>query len=610
MNAGAGLELHSVLAIPDDARRLEVLTRTAWESRSAELSVLRPLVEHGAELARNLHDRAAILAGKALLAHVHFRDAEYDLAQRAALEALHAARLDPDGDAVVWDGALASLPTLCRQALALASTDLAIATFRLTDYPNAVLYANLELHLHRSLGNAEAAAMALHGLGWGYDKVGLFQKALENHIQALTELESLAPKRVSSPLNGIASTYLNLGHVDKALEHSERALAVIGDAPGLNRERSTALRTLGIVHHRRGEHDKAEDYFRRSLSVSDAYGVSLNLLSLGEMYLDLDRHDDALRHFRTCLEGLGEGVRKRSRCQALLGVGEVNLRQGQTNESIEVLTAALDSALEVGSPLELYRVHHALSRAHRAMRNYEAALEHFEAYHRYREQLLHEASDVRTQVLRLQFDVERLHKDREIDRLRNVELAEAYRQLQGMHGRLEKQAQELERLSHLDGLTGLHNRRSLDRRTDMEVERVRRAGGELSLVILDIDDFKDINDRYSHTVGDEVLKQLAQILRDQTRTVDVAARFGGEEFVVLLPGTGKQGAIAVAENLCARFASVPWAAMQPGMSVTLSAGVAALRDTDDAMSLLARADAQLYRAKQAGKNRVRSALTP
>lgn len=604
----AAQELQALLAIPDDGRRLDALTRAAWSKRAADTAVLRPLAEHASELARYRHDAVAGITARALLANADYRDADYERAQRSALEALREAHVDPSGNPEGWDMVLAPLPRRCLEALALACTALAIATFRLTDYPNAVLYANLELHLQRYLGDAIAAALALHGLGWGYDKVGLFQKALEHHIQSLTELEKLDPKRVGSPLNGIAATYLNLGHLDKAREYCERALEVVGNDTSLQRERSTALRTLGTVHMRFGEHALAEDFFRSSMKVSDDYGASLNRLSLGELFLDIGRYDDALEHFRACLETNGDGVRRRSRCQALLGVGEVHLARGLPQEALAVLKDALESAKAVSSPLELYRVHHAISRAHRAMGGFEKALEHFEAFHRYREQLLREASDVRTQVLRLQFDFERLHAEREIDRLRNVELAHAYRELQGMHERLAEQAVELERLSQQDGLTGLHNRRSLDQRLATEVERVRRNGGELSLVMLDIDNFKEVNDRFSHTVGDEVLKRLALLLRDHTRNVDLAARFGGEEFVLLLPDTGPEGALTAAENLRRAFEAVPWTAVQPNLAITLSAGVATLSDTDDdAGSLLARADAHLYRAKQAGKNRVSSA---
>ena len=280
----------------------------------------------------------------------------------------------------------------------------------------------------------------------------------------------------------------------------------MGDAPERQRERSTALRAIGLAMQRKRDYVAAERFFRRGIEVSDAYGTSLNLLSLGHMYLEQGQAEAALGAFQRCLDELvGPGVQKRSRCQALIGAGEAELARDRPDRALRALRSALDTAVELGSSVDVYRAHHGLARALRETGDAEAALDHYEAYHRHREQVMREVSDVRTEVLVLQYDVERLRKDREIDRLTNVELARAYRELRELHRQLERQAAELERLSNLDGLTGLHNRRALDARLETELARSRRSGVPLSLLMLDIDDFKEVNDRFSHTVGDEVL---------------------------------------------------------------------------------------------------------
>ncbi len=596
------VDVHALLALPDDERRLDALLQAAGASRRGDPATLRSLAEHALGIAKFLHDGPARLAAMALLAHAAFRQANYGEAQQLALEALRSAHVDPTHDPASWDRGIETLPTRALEALTEAATALSIATFRLTDYPNALLYANLEVHLRRAVRDAVGEALALHGLGWGYDKVGLYQQALDHHLRALSILEEVAPERTASPLNGVAATYLDLGQLDKALEHSRRALEVIGERTDLQRELSTALRAIGMVRERQGDVRAAELSFQRSMAVSDAYGISLNLLSLGEMFLNLGRFDEALDHFRRCLQDLDGGARKRSRCQALLGMAEVYLAREDPSEARELLLEALEAAHEIGSPLELQRVYHGLARAHRGLGDTGSALESFEAYHRYRERLLREASDVRTQVLTLEYDVDRLRRDREIDRLRNVELARAYGELRQAHAQLERQAAELERLSNLDGLTGLANRRSLDGRIDVEVARARRNGTELALLMLDIDHFKAINDRFSHTIGDEVLKRLALLLRSAIRDVDVAARFGGEEFVLLLPDTEHSGALAVAEKVRASIENAGWGSVHPELRVTVSIGAASLRVGEDASTVLARADAMLYRAKQAGRN--------
>jgi len=159
---------------------------------------------------------------------------------------------------------------------------------------------------------------------------------------------------------------------------------------------------------------------------------------------------------------------------------------------------------------------------------------------------------------------------------------------------------ERERLAMLDGLTGLANRRSLDRTLTAEVERARRSGEQLSVVVVDIDHFKRVNDTRGHQVGDEVLRVVARLLAGSVRASDTAARYGGEEFALVLPSCGTGGATRVAE--AARSAVASCAELD---GITISAGVATLDPgSGDAAALVAAADAALYRSKREGRNRV------
>lgn len=154
-----------------------------------------------------------------------------------------------------------------------------------------------------------------------------------------------------------------------------------------------------------------------------------------------------------------------------------------------------------------------------------------------------------------------------------------------------------------DPLTGLANRRAADRRLAAEHALALRRGTPLSLLMLDIDRFKRINDTWDHDEGDRVLAEVARRIRHEVRAGDLATRYGGEEFLVLLPDTALQAASDVAERIRGAIASEPVALGGGRVVVTASVGVAQLRDGEDNAALVARADTALYRAKQQGRNR-------
>jgi diguanylate cyclase (GGDEF)-like protein len=161
-------------------------------------------------------------------------------------------------------------------------------------------------------------------------------------------------------------------------------------------------------------------------------------------------------------------------------------------------------------------------------------------------------------------------------------------------------------LATVDGLTGLYVRRYFDSRLREELERSKRFTTPFSVILLDIDDFKKLNDTHGHAVGDRVLREVAQSMRRNMRGVDIAARYGGEEFAFILPRTAMIDAHAVAERIRADLTEVRIVASGLVVPVTASLGVASYPDSGaaDAAQLLERADVALYRAKATGKNRV------
>jgi len=172
---------------------------------------------------------------------------------------------------------------------------------------------------------------------------------------------------------------------------------------------------------------------------------------------------------------------------------------------------------------------------------------------------------------------------------------------------LREANKRIEELAELDDLTGSLNRRCIMHFLDEEIARARRTNLPCSIALMDLDWFKRINDTYGHPTGDEVLKTFAITVFANIRSVDRFGRYGGEEFLLVLPDTSHETATRTLDRLRTIIADLDWSAFSPGMRVTVSAGVASLNPNEMPDSFLARTDGALYRAKAQGRNRIASA---
>ena len=173
--------------------------------------------------------------------------------------------------------------------------------------------------------------------------------------------------------------------------------------------------------------------------------------------------------------------------------------------------------------------------------------------------------------------------------------------------KLKEAYRRIEELAELDELTGSLNRRSIMRMLEEEIARSHRLNAPCTVALIDLDFFKRINDLYGHPTGDEVLRTFAITAFANIRSVDRFGRYGGEEFLLILPDTDETSAVQMLDRLRGIIAELDWSAFSSGMRVTISAGVAMLRANEISDTLLARADGALYASKARGRNRITSA---
>jgi diguanylate cyclase (GGDEF)-like protein len=497
----------------------------------------------------------------------------------------------------------------------------AIATY---EFDAAGDYARQAVELARGLDLPAEEARGLRLLGSARSATGDFAEALPILLQALEVHERVAGgagqdderRWERGALFGrIAIVYSNLDQYERALSYYGVALESFGDRFPLRAART--LYRMGIAADGLERHDESMSYYRRAMEIDQAHGNAagraLGMMGIATVLLaraEWMRADEAMDEVLPVLLDdpahaayAGDGLRLKA--EALLG-------QGRHAEALEFLEQALSLYLRTGRPAQHRAwLHERFCRAHRGLGAHDRALEHHERFHALTVEHLHTQADARMSQMMVQFDTERAVKDGEISRLRNVELEreiaerrQAEAALARAKAELEETNRELRALSLRDALTGAYNRRYLDERLAEAFALALRQSQPLSVMICDVDDFKRINDTFSHAVGDEVLRTIAGILRHNVRQSDVVARFGGEEFVVIFPCATPGQAHAAGEKLCRLVMEHPWHTVHPLLAVTLSAGVAAADGQPNHEKLLSDADRKLYQAKRRGKNRV------
>jgi diguanylate cyclase (GGDEF)-like protein len=188
----------------------------------------------------------------------------------------------------------------------------------------------------------------------------------------------------------------------------------------------------------------------------------------------------------------------------------------------------------------------------------------------------------------------------------NDEIGELMANTQGALKKLHSMLHNMHELSIRDELTGLYNRRFFSEQADQLMIRASRYEEPLTLIFIDIDNFKSVNDKFSHQVGDHALRQIANIMSDTARGSDLTARLGGDEFVIVFPNTPLTKARQLCERLKQNLDKHDWAALLPGLPVTVSIGMAEAAENDSLEKLMDRADQNMHKAKASGRNQIQA----
>jgi len=479
------------------------------------------------------------------------------------------------------------------------------ALMQVGDWSGAIRQLSQAEHVYRAQNDVTAQCKVITQLASACCELGEYGEALDGFAQAQKlarqNSDAAATRRA---LVHQSAVHTMLGDFEAARESLRSALEL---PSGSAADEGLVVLQFGQVDSNEGLRaalaGDAATVARRMADAEEHFEVALELLSgtsdranaitartqLGAARCWLGKFRDGLADLQAAVDDAARSGFKLREVQGRLELGYHLVASGREKDGLAVVGPAMLQAEELGDLRRPSDTHERLSALYEARGEFKPALLHHKRY-----------VEVKTRLDgRLSTQRARLHEAR-------AELQKLRTQTAALHQRardLEQSRSRLERLALEDELTGLANRRAFTKEFESWCGRARGSGLRFGLVVADVDDFKQINDHFSHVTGDAVLRQLGHVVRANLRDTDFAARLGGDEFALLVADSEGGAGISVVERLLDAVRGWNWSELGDGLRVTVSVGLCESTDFGDSSELVRRADEALYAAKRMGRDR-------
>ncbi len=435
--------------------------------------------------------------------------------------------------------------------------------------------------LAEQIGDKYLIASIQSILGRAYWHIDDFPTSMDYYVNALklVQVEN-HPDLEISLINGLGLVQYGLENYTESLGYFKTCLekATEDDLTG----RADANNNIAYVLHMLGHDREALEYDMVALSLFNTLGTSVGkmetLHSLGAIHFALGNFEQAMTFLQEGIELSRQNNNQLIEISYILEISRILQIQGKLDQAEKEVLQALGTAEKINSLTNISLIHERLVEIYKEKKDYQLALEHFEAFHATYKKIFNEKSDRRIKNLEVLHQVEITRKQ-----------ADLYREL-----------------AATDFLTGLVNRRQFIEIAETAFQKMKIDKGQLAIIMLDIDHFKNVNDQHGHKVGDEVLTAVASKIKKSLRQGDVAGRYGGEEFIVLLQGTSSENCSTIAERIRQAVAQQVIQIDRSTVSVTVSLGLAWINSDRELPleGLINCADQAMYMAKQQGRDRV------
>ena len=573
-------------------------------SGSVHLEGIQPAVNSATE-ARTLLNRAE--ASNTFPEHLgeHLQQ----LNQRAWTER----QREPD-QSVAWATEASALAEQYQDSRGMAESlrTLAFHDLRAANYRLALDHLNLASLQLEGLSDLQLTRDHKNLLAWLYKDLYNSDKAIKNLIESLEISQSL------QDMHGQANAFANLGIISATrMDDREGAQSYFKQAYELHFQlenlsgQANCLYNIADNEVELEKYSLARDSGARAVEAARAAGnpvlEAVSLAVVGRAWAGLEDFVAAAEYLDQA-----SAIFVDNEIEAPDASGWVNLYRGRNlmdlrlyEEAGEVLKMVLDEASRFDLKELTVRANHELAVFYKSQGKFDVAMEYLEAERVIEGALTRQQTAERTHGLKMQYETERVQTEAETYRIRTLELAEMNVALETVNREksfllttLQEQTSILERQVREDALTGLYNRRHIEDLLREQFQKCMVEGTPLSVAMIDVDHFKRINDSFSHSVGDEVLRQMGHLLTSNKRNTDLVGRYGGEEFLLVMPNTSIEIAAIIIDRLRKNVQNAPWHNIVHTLQVTLSIGAADNLEQTNYEKMVAAADGKLYEAKR------------
>ncbi len=494
----------------------------------------------------------------------------------------------------------------CRTELAASLAGLAYLNNDAGDVDLAVNQNSEAISLLNSYSPVPTLVDAYCNLSWIFFSFGEFSSAMGYASKALKIAQGLQDKYWEArALDTYGCTFFaDASDVDEAEKFQEKAAQLYGEI-GDKSEQARAYNNLADTQLRGGRLKAALEFSQKSIALAEEVSSSIVKIiadtTLSEVLIAMGEYAQAENCLQETLGQFSKETPVLFKAYLLTALAKIYLMNSQTEQAESSLLAAIEIATHIKSIYDEVIAHRILSEVYEQKQEYSKALDCLKKFTALNDKLQSEKAAKQFHALKVASNLETAQRDAEIHRLKTVELQNEIKE----RSRIQK---ELEILAITDSLTGLYNRRQFFNLANHEIEQVRRFNRAIALALIDLDDFKRINDAFGHPTGDSILSGVARIFQESTRAVDIVCRYGGEEFAILMPETDSTKSEMIIKRIRKALEEQELMAEMGRIPVTFSAGIASFGAgrvpvSADLEILIKWADRALYDAKHAGKNR-------